>query len=131
MIEVVAGILERRGRYLIALRPRWGGLPNRWEFPGGKVEAGETPQAALARELREELGIVVKVREALGVGTHDGENETIRLSGYRVSLIEGQPVLRVHRELRWADLGELRSLPFAPADLPLIEAIEAIEANAP
>lgn len=124
VLEVVAGILEREGRYLVAMRSAGGELPGRWEFPGGKVEPGESPEGALAREFLEELGLTVEVGERVAVGIHRNGGSTVRLSGFRVYRLRGEPACRVHEELRWVKTGEMRALPFAPADLPLIEALE-------
>lgn len=124
-VEVVAGILEREGRYLVALRSDEGELPGRWEFPGGKIEAEESAEAALAREFQEELNVTIAVGAKIGVGVHRTARAHIRLSGFRVYLRAGLPAARVHKELRWVALGELRNLSFAPADIPLIDALEA------
>lgn len=127
-VEVVAGILEREGRYLVALRSDDGELPGRWEFPGGKVETGESAEAALAREFREELDLTIAVGERIGVSVHRSARACIRLSGFRVYRRAGEPAARVHKELRWVGLDELRRLLFAPADVPLIELLEATHA---
>jgi 8-oxo-dGTP diphosphatase len=97
-------------------------LGGKWEFPGGKVHAGETPQDALLREIREELGIGVVVGEALksGVEWTDGE-VSIRLTGFRCEITEGEPVALEHEEIRWCEISELRDLDWAEADVPLVD----------
>jgi mutator protein MutT len=123
-VEVVAGILEEEGRFLVARRSEAGRLPGLWEFPGGKVEPGESRTDALERELMEELGLRVRVGEVVASSLHSYPEGEIRLSGYRIYREMGEPELRVHQELRWVTRGELRDLSLAPADLPLVEALE-------
>lgn len=123
-VDVIAGILEWEGLFLIARRSETGRLPNLWEFPGGKIEAGETPQEALAREFMEELGVSVEVGEPVGVSVHQYAEGSVRLSGYRVYHRSGRFELRVHNELRWVRLAELKALALAPADIPLVQALE-------
>jgi len=122
-IEVTAGIIERDGRYLIAKRSTSGPVPALWEFPGGKVEHGETRPDALRRELLEEFGLVTAIGAFVASSVFDYPHARIRLYAYRASYHSGSPDLRVHEEIRWATLEELRSLPFSPADLPLIDAL--------
>lgn len=122
MNEVVCGVIRNRdGRILACKRGldrHMGGL---WEFPGGKVEAGEAPEAALARELQEELGISVEVGERLEavVEWTDGK-VSIRLTGYWCRVSEGEPVALEHEELRWCGISELGGLGWAEADLPFV-----------
>lgn len=123
-VEVVAGILERNGRYLVGKRSDTGLLPNLWEFPGGKVEEGESLEEALEREFHEELGIAVKVEEPLVSAIHHYPRGDIRLSGFRIRHEAGEIELHVHQELLWVALEELRGLSLAPADLPIVEALE-------
>ena len=125
-VEVVAGILEEEGRFLVAKRSETGRLPGLWEFPGGKVETGESRTEALERELMEELGIGIIVGEAVASALHSYPEGEIRLSGYRIYRKAGEPEPRVHQELRWVTRGELRGLSLAPADLPLVDALEGL-----
>ena len=87
---VTGAILFRGGKLLIARRPTADNLANKWEFPGGKVEAGETPEACLARELDEELGIEVRVGAFLGESVYHYEHGAIRLLAYRTSWKTGR-----------------------------------------
>lgn len=123
-VEVVAGILERDGRFLIAKRAKEGRLPSLWEFPGGKVEAGESHPEALEREFMEELGVTIRVGGPIASTVHCYPDGTIRLSGFRIYHQEGDFELRVHQELQWVPLAELRAWRLAPADLPIVEALE-------
>lgn len=98
-------------------------LPGKWEFPGGKVEQGETPERALAREIAEELGVVVSVGEQLGSGTARAGSRLIRLDVYAAHLRSGALVLREHAQIRWASAAELPSFDWAEADVPSVEPV--------
>jgi len=119
MVRVVAGVVVRAGRVLVALRGAGRPLAGRWEFPGGKVEPGEDDRAALARELHEELAIRVEVGARLGESRHG----KVHLLAYRCTLREGEPVALEHEHIRWALPGELGGLSWAPADVPLLDAV--------
>jgi 8-oxo-dGTP diphosphatase len=93
-------------------------LAGLWEFPGGKVEAGESDQQALARELREELGIEVVVGDRLGGDLMIGSTAVLRVYLCRIST--GEPVLVDHDEHRWLTAAELDDVPWIPVDLPLV-----------
>jgi 8-oxo-dGTP diphosphatase len=126
VIEVVCGvILDEDGKVLACRRSLDRHLGGLWEFPGGKVEAGEAPESALARELLEELGIVVDVGERLDavVEWSDGA-VTIRLTGFRCVIRSGEAQALEHDEIRWCGLGELSGLDWAEADVPLVEEIQ-------
>ena len=98
-----------------------GGL---WEFPGGKVEDGEEPGKALARELLEELGISVEVGGQMDavVEWTDGDI-SIRLTAFRCRIMDGEPVALEHEEIRWCEPGDLAALDWAEADVPLVAEI--------
>lgn len=114
---VVAGAVISGCTVLVAQRDRPSELAGRWEFPGGKVAAGETERDALARELAEELGLEI---DDVAVGDRLGAdialNDTTTLRAYRVSLIHGQPHAHDHRALRWATAAELHDIDWVPAD---------------
>ncbi|MCH7226025.1 (deoxy)nucleoside triphosphate pyrophosphohydrolase [Haloferula sp. A504] len=121
MIDVVAGLIEDgTGRLLACRRPEGKHLGGKWEFPGGKVEAGETPDHALVRELREELEITVEVGEALTPVVHDYGRGPIRLIPLRCTIAEGRPQPHEHSEIRWCPTEELHQLDLAAADLPIL-----------
>ena len=105
-------------------------LAGKWEFPGGKVEDGEDPRAALARELREELGLDVDVGALLGTGyATDGES-TVRLDVYVASLTaDGELRLLEHSEARWVSAAELDGLDWAEADVPVLPQLRALLAG--
>lgn len=117
MVQVVAAILERNGRILIGRRKPEQSHPLQWEFPGGKVEPGETPDRALSRELEEELGI----RGAAGdeitryTYTYPGK-DPILLVFYRVKSFAGEPRNLIFHEMRWEPAARLADLDFVEGD---------------
>ncbi len=115
-IRVVGAMIERDGHYLITQRPPKATLPLLWEFPGGRVEPGETDQEALARELREEMGIEVAVGDRTIHVEHAYEAYDIDFCVYRCQLVAG-PIrnIRVHAH-RWVRPDELDAYEFPPAD---------------
>ncbi|TVQ91673.1 MAG: (deoxy)nucleoside triphosphate pyrophosphohydrolase [Deltaproteobacteria bacterium] len=123
-LRVVAGVLIRRGAVLAALRGPGRPLAGSWEFPGGKVEDGESDRAALRRELREELDIDVEVGERLGISRWSGGRRPILLVAYRCVLTLGEPIATEHEALAWLRPHELGSVPWAPADIPLLPSVE-------
>lgn len=122
MIAVVCGVLmDGEGRVLACRRPDGGHLGGFWEFPGGKVETGETPAAALVRELWEELGIEVEVGAALSPVDWDYGRGPIRLWPFRCRIVGGTLTLLEHAECRWCDAADAARLSWAPADVPVLE----------
>lgn len=123
-IEVVGAVLAEDGRVFAAKRGPGKSMAGYWEFPGGKIEPGETPQAALARELREELGIDVIVGPFLVSATHDLGTSVIELSTYMCQISSGNLTLTEHIQSRWITRSELNMLDWAPADLPTVELLK-------
>ena len=121
MIRVTAAILWRAGEVLLArrTRPRW--LAGKWEFPGGKIEPGESPETCLARELAEELGIQVEVGRRLMSTVHAYPELTVELVVHEVRLVSGEPVPHDHDRLAWVRPQDLKSFDLAPADLPIAD----------
>ena len=120
MVRVTAAVIERGGEVLVCKRKAGGPFGGRWEFPGGKVEPGETPEAALAREIREELGLEIAVGEPVGDFPFPESAPAFILSAYRASLLGGEVRLSDHDEARWARPAELREGEFSPADVPIV-----------
>ena len=121
-IPVVCALIERPGCVLLAQRPANKHLPLKWEFPGGKVEPGEEPAAAIIREIREELGCVVTITRALPCFPFDYGTVVIEMMPFVCSLAPGSPEPHPHEHvaLAWVQPGELRRHDLAPADLPVI-----------
>ena len=124
MIAVAAGLTVRDGKLLIARRPEGRHMAGKWEFPGGKIEKGETPEQALERELSEELGVRVKAGRIYHAIAHSYPEKDVLLLFYRCSLTEGEPVAIEEAEVRWIEESELRDFDWAEADEPLIDLIE-------
>lgn len=126
MLHVMAGVLvDGAGRVLLAQRPVGKELAGCWEFPGGKREPGESPAAALARELAEELGIVVLDSVAWRTVKHAHGERMLLLDAWRVRAWRGEPTGREGQALAWRDPAEVVLDELAPADRPLLEALRA------
>jgi 8-oxo-dGTP diphosphatase len=126
VIDVTAAIWIEAGRVLIARRRPGSSQAGLWEFPGGKVRPGETPEACLAREIEEELGVEVNVEGFFAESVHAYAERTIRLRAYRVRSTGGTPVALDHAELRWVSPRELGRYAFCPADLPFVQRLQEL-----
>lgn len=120
MIEVTAAIIEKGDKFLIARRAKGNHLSGFWEFPGGKIEKGETAEACLSRELNEELQIIVSVKRFVGESHFKYPNKTINLKAFTCSIIRGEIQLKDHDKVEWITLQEINQYKLAPADLQLI-----------
>ena len=128
-ITVVAGVLWRAGRLLVTRRADDDPLGPVWEFPGGKVEPGETPARALARELREELGVDVEVGEELERIRHDYDHVSITLIVLRCPRFAGEPEGREGQALAWLRPDELADYRFPAADAQLLARLPVLAAR--
>ena len=121
LIIVTAAIIIENGCVFAARRKPGLHLAGYWEFPGGKVELGETPEQCLERELKEELGINCKIGAFLGESVFNYGNKIIRLLGFYTTHVHGTFLLRDHDQMVWLHPIELSELQWAPADIPLVE----------
>ena len=121
MITVAAAILRRDGRLLLTRRKPDVHLPNLWEFPGGKVENGETLEAALRREMKEELGIEVEVLNLFFRTTHHYPGRSIELQFFNCTIVNGEPQAIEVAEFQWVKASDLPLLTFPEADRELVE----------
>jgi 8-oxo-dGTP diphosphatase len=122
LLVAACALVDRDGRVLIAQRPQGKTLAGLWEFPGGKVEAGESPEDALIRELEEELGIMTKKAclAPFTFASHRYESFHLLMPLYICRRFSGQPVAREGQALKWVRPADMRSYPMPPADEPLV-----------
>ncbi len=124
-IHVVGAAIGMDGRIMCAQRGHSGYLPGLWEFPGGKIEPGETKQSALQREITEELGCTIEVGREVTTTTHEYEFGEVTLTTFHCLLVAGTPALTEHVAIKWLLPSELDTIPWAPADIPAVELIRA------
>jgi mutator protein MutT len=125
MTTVVAAIIRRDNRILLTRRFNNVHLPGLWEFPGGKVEAGESLEDALKREIMEELGVQIAILYEFFKVDHAYPTKTIRLHFYECSIVKGEPQPLDVADLRWVAPRELSSYPFPDADKELVSRLQA------
>lgn len=128
LLITAAALIDAHGKVLVQLRPEGKPLAGLWEFPGGKVEPGESPQAALVRELREELLIETTEKDLVPFtfASEKLNDRDLLLLLFACRHWSGEPQPVVANELRWCDLNELRRLPMPPADVPLLDQLSQI-----
>lgn len=124
-LRVACALIEREGLVLAAQRGEGMRMPLKWEFPGGKIEAGETAEACLQRELAEEMGIAVGIVRALPPHTHRYPAFTVTLYPFVCTIAAGEIALAEHRRILWLPPAELPTLDWAEADFPVIAAYRA------
>ncbi len=128
LLVAAVALIDPDGRILLARRPEGKTLQGLWEFPGGKVEAGETPEAALIRELKEEIGINVErsCLAPLTFASHAYEEFHLLMPLYVCRRWQGQAFPLEGQELKWVRAKHLRNYPMPPADLPLIPFLQEL-----
>lgn len=122
--DVAAAVIERPGEFLLAQRPEGKPYSGYWEFPGGKIEPGEDPRAALVRELREEIGIEVTGATPWITRVYAYTHATVRLHFYRVHAWEGEPRPLEDQAIRWQRVGAPDVSPMLPANAPVLAALD-------
>jgi len=122
-LRVTAAIIEKDGCFLAALRPHGGENGNLFEFPGGKIKPGETPEACLKREIREELCIEIEVLEQVAAYVHEYATNTVELLAYRAQWLSGDLRAMEHSALRWIEPARFNEIKWSPADIPITKII--------
>lgn len=121
---IAAAIIERDGKILIARRAKNDSLLGKWEFPGGKLEEGETLQECLKRELFEELGINAQVGEYFCTSSFSDKNSLFDMCVFKVSFFSGEPTLYEHSEIAWVTTVELSDYEMPEPDLPIVKLLQ-------
>lgn len=124
-INVVGAVIVDDDKVLCAQRGPSGALAGMWEFPGGKIELGETSRDALEREIHEELHCVVEVGDEVTTTRHEYDFGVVTLTTFYCTLVSGTPVLTEHAAVTWLAPRDLGTLDWAPADIPAVEKIQA------
>ena len=126
MVEVVAALIWKNGKFMICRRPVHKARGLLWEFVGGKVEPGETKEQALVRECREELAVTVAVQDEFMSLVHEYPDITIHLTVFNAYIAEGVPQLLEHNDIRWIPPKEIKNYDFCPADNKILEKIAEV-----
>ncbi|WHU03153.1 (deoxy)nucleoside triphosphate pyrophosphohydrolase [Sphingomonas sp. NIBR02145] len=128
LLVVAAALIDDCGRVLLQQRPPGKPMAGLWEFPGGKIEPGESPESALARELHEELGLTLSVKDLrpIAFASEPLAGRHLLLLLYVARTWQGEPVAHHATELRWVTPAEMRGMPMPPADVPLVEALVGV-----
>ncbi len=123
---VTAAIINKDGKYLVTQRASNDKLPLKWEFPGGKVELGETPEECLKREIKEELNLDIVVGNKIATSIYSYGSEKINLVAYAAQIVYGSMKLLVHQDAQWVSVNQLDQFDFCPADIPIIEKLKGL-----
>ena len=125
MTQVVAALIRQNNRFLICRRPAHKTRGLLWEFVGGKVETGETKQQALMRECMEELAVKVRVDDVYMQLVHEYPDMTVELTLFNAAIVEGEPQLLEHSEIRYISVDEIDRFDFCPADVEILKKLKA------
>ncbi len=131
IVAVTAAILTHEGRILIARRPAGDRLAGLWEFPGGKLEPGETPREGLRRELNEEFGILTRIGSFFDQTDYHYDHMIVRLMVYQAELEEGELKPTAHDAVRWVTPEQMGEYRFAPADRPIVARLQRLGKGQP
>ena len=123
IIEVVGAAIIKEEKVLVMQRSNQMTLPGMWEFPGGKVEANETEQEALIREIKEELSVTINILDYINEASYDYDFGTVQLKVYTAEIISGQITLEEHSDGKWVTADELKNIDWAPVDIPAAKAL--------
>ena len=124
VINVVAAAIEKDGLIFCAQRPEGKSLGGFWEFPGGKLENGETPEEALIRKIKEEFDSEIEVISFLNEASYEYDFGIITMKTYLSKLISGELKLLEHQDSKWLPIGELSELEWAPVDIPAVKCLQ-------
>ena len=124
--DVVAALIWEGDRFLACQRPANKARALLWEFVGGKVEPGETPEEALIRECREELAVTVQPKDVFMTVIHEYPDLTVRLILFNAVIAEGTPQLLEHNDLRWIKTSQIDELEFCPADEEILKKLKEL-----
>lgn len=124
VIEVVAAIIYKNGAYLATQRG-YGEFEGMWEFPGGKIEPGESRESALIREIQEELGVSISVGDFICTTDYDYTTFHLTMHCYICSIVSGEIELREHKSARWLTIDMLDSVEWLPADMEVVELLKS------
>ncbi len=127
MKEVTAAIIFKGDRVLLTRRKQGQALEGLWEFPGGKIEPGETPQVCLEREIQEELGVHIRAGDIVAESDYHYGHGAIKLIALTAEMTEGQLSLQVHDKAEWVPLHRVLDYALAPADIPIARQLKEIK----
>ena len=119
--QVTAAIIRQDGKYLICQRAHDDSLPLLWEFPGGKLEPGETLEECIIRECQEELGVDIRICGEFGRTSYPYKQWELVFTFFDAEIAAGTPVTTVHEQIRWVSAAELKDYTFCPADVEIVE----------
>ena len=123
-INVVGAAIIKDGKLFVAQRPEGKEVGLKWEFPGGKIEEGETPKQALEREILEELGTYVEVNNYIATVRHQYPTFHLTMQVFRCTLTGPEPILTEHVASKWITAPEIGNLDWAPADYKILDAVQ-------
>ncbi|HFI0943444.1 TPA: (deoxy)nucleoside triphosphate pyrophosphohydrolase [Streptococcus suis] len=124
IINVVAAVIEKDGKIFCAQRPEGKSLGGYWEFPGGKLEQGETPEGALVREIKEEFDSEIEIISFLNEASYEYDFGIVTMKTYHSKLVNGDLTLLEHQDSKWLPIEQLDDLKWAPVDIPAVNCLQ-------